>query len=165
VRRLIAAAALGLAAPWILSACDDTTHADIGDEINILVRRDDALVPPATDRLAAYKRLAIPQIETAMHTSAPAGRLHLIAALDRIDDDEAVPILRHVALYDVDPDVRAAAEAVLTRWSPLDPPARAARAAAALTEIGRRRAAGDGPLIYGRAGLPGAPSTVAPPVP
>ena len=58
-----------LAAP----GCDDSYHRDIQDEINILTRRNDALVPPATDRLARYGRVAIPQIETAIHTAARWG--------------------------------------------------------------------------------------------
>ena len=44
------------------AACDDSTHRDIGDEINILIRRNDALVPPAIKRLAKYGRAALPQI-------------------------------------------------------------------------------------------------------
>ena len=148
-----------------LVGCDDVSHTDIGDEINILVRRDDELVPPATERLAKYQRLAIPQIETALHTSAPTGRLHLIAALDRIGDDEAVPVLRHVALFDVGADVRAAAGDVLARWTSGPPAERARRATAAVAAIARRRAAGEGPLIYGGGGLPGVPSTVGAPAP
>jgi HEAT repeats len=121
------------------------------------VRRDDQLVAPATERLAAYQRRAIPQIETAMHTAAPTGRLHLITALDRIDDDEAVPVLRHVATYDVTPDVRQAAEQVLARWSTSSPSPRATRARAAQLDIAHRRAAGEGPLSFGDAGTPGSP--------
>ncbi len=151
--------------PLALLACEDVSHADIADEINILVRRDDDLVPPATERLAAYKLKAIPQIETAIHTAAPSGRLHLVAALERIGDDASTPILRHVALFDTSTDVRASAEAILTRWAAAPPPARASRAAAALAEIARKRAAGEGPLLYGSAGLPGAPSTVGAPEP
>ena len=83
------------------AACEGTNHRDIGDEINILIRRNDQLVAPATERLAKYRRAAIPQIETAMHTSAPSGRLHLIAALDKIGDGEAVPVLRHIADFDI----------------------------------------------------------------
>jgi hypothetical protein len=153
--------ALALAAS-LLGACDDASHTDIGDEINILVRRNDPLVPPATERLAAYKRAAIPQIETSFHTAAPSGRLHLIAALDRIGDGEAVPILRHAAMFDITADVRAAAEGVLTRWA-AGQGARADRARAALAEIARKRAAGEGPLLYGDGGLPGVPSTVGAP--
>ncbi|HVV51229.1 MAG TPA: hypothetical protein VHO06_16285 [Polyangia bacterium] len=156
---LLAAVALAAA---LLGACDDTAHTDIGDEINILVRRNDQLVPPAIERLAAYKRTAIPQIETSLHTAAPPGRLHLIAAMARIGDDEAVPILRHTAMFDVTPEVRAAAEALLTRWAAGQGP-RAARARAALAEIARKRAAGEGPLLYGDGGLPGVPSTVGAP--
>ena len=152
---------LALAAS-LLAACDDTSHSDIGDEINILVRRNDQLVPPATERLAAYKRAAIPQIETAFHTAAPSGRLHLIAALDRIGDGEAVPILRHAAMFDITTEVRGAAEGLLTRWA-AGKGARADRARASLAEIARKRAAGEGPLLYGDGGLPGVPSTVGAP--
>ena len=160
----LAAAALAALAS-VAAGCEDANHRDIGDEINILVRRNDELVPPAIERLAAYRRAAIPQIETSMHTSAPPGRLHLIAALDRIGDDEAVPVLRHVALFDVTPDVRDAAEGVLRRWASAPPPPRAARASAALAEIARKRAAGLGPMVFGDAGVPGVPSTVGAPEP
>ena len=108
-----------------------------------------------------YGRAAIPQIETAIHTSAPPGRLHLIAALDKIGDGDAVPVLRHVAVFDITAEVRVAAERLLSRWasSAGDRP-RAARAQAALAEIGRKRAAGIGPLQFGDGGMPGVPSTV-----
>jgi hypothetical protein len=166
VRRRLVALALALAGPpALLGGCDDVSHQDIGDEINILVRRDDQLVPPATERLAAYKRRAIPQIETALHTAAPTGRLHLIAALERIGDDEGVPVLRHAAIYDMTPEVRQAAEEVLVGWSKGQPGARTNRARGALAEIARRRAAGEGPLLFGDAGVPGAPSTVGAPEP
>jgi hypothetical protein len=163
--RLFTTLGAGLAGLAGLAACEDLSHRDIGDEINILVRRDDQLVPPATERLAVYRRRAIPQIETALHTAAPTGRLHLIAALERIGDDEAAPVLRHVATYDVTPDVRQAAEAVLGRWAAGTPGSLAARAHAAQAEIARRRAAGEGPLLFGDGGLPGAPSTVGAPEP
>jgi hypothetical protein len=144
-------------------ACEDRSHGDIGDEINILTRRNDALVPPATERLAAYGRKAVPQIETALHTAAPFGRMHLITALDKIGDDESVSVLRHVAVYDVTPEVRDAAESLLTRWSSASAKLLADRARAALTEIARKRAAGEGPLLFGDAGTPGLPSTVGAP--
>jgi len=158
----IVAAFLLLAA----GACEEGSHRDIGDEINILVRRDDDLVPPATLRLARYRRAAIPQIETALHTSAPPGRLHLITVLDKIGDSEAVPILRHVALFDITAEVRDAAEKLLSRWAAApDDKARANRARAALADIARRRAAGVGPMLFGDGGMPGVPSTVGAPEP
>ena len=162
-RRVLALA--WLLAAGALGACEDVSHGDIGDEINILVRRNDQLVGPATERLAAYRRAAIPQIETAMHTAAPSGRLHLIAALDRIGDYEAVPVLRHVAIFDVTADVRDTAEAVLRRWAAGGAAARATRAEAVLAEVARKRAAGLGPLVFGTTGMPGVPSTVGAPEP
>lgn len=157
-RALAAALAFGCAAP--LAGCEEGAHRDIQDEINILTRRNDALVPPATDRLARYGRLAIPQIETALHTAAPTGRLHLIEALDRIGDDEAVPVLRHVAVYDVRPDVRSASEDLLQRWASSDG-RRAARARSGLAEMKRKRVAGEAPLIFD-GGTPGVPTVGAP---
>jgi hypothetical protein len=152
-------------ASLLLLACEDVNHPDINDEINILVRRNDALVAPATERLARYRRAAVPQIETAMHTAAPPGRLNLIAALDRIGDDEAVPVLRHVTVFDVTAEVRDAAESVLRRWAADGSGPRATRAAAALAEVARKRAAGLGPTLFGSAGVPGLPSTVGAPEP
>jgi hypothetical protein len=154
---------LGLAVAGAGASCEDHAYGDIGDEINILTRRNDALVPPATERLAAYRRKAVPQIETALHTAAPVGRMHLLAALERIGDEESIPVLRHTAVYDVTPEVRDAAQALLVRWSDGPPPARAERARAALADIAHKRAAGEGPLLFGDAGVPGLPSTVGAP--
>ena len=111
--------------------------------------------------------LAIPQIETALHTAAPTGRIHLVAALDRLGDGDAIPVLRHFAVYDVRPEVRQACADVLGRWA--FPPAegtsairlRAERAQAAVVEIARKRAAGEAPLIFD-GGTPGAPTVGAP---
>jgi len=117
-------------------------------------------------RLARYRRAAIPQIETAMHTSAPNGRLHLIGVLDLIGDGEAVPVLRHIALFDITTEIRDAAERLLSRWAgSADDKRRAARARAALDEVARRRAAGIGPMQFGDGGIPGVPSTIGAPEP
>ena len=148
-----------------LGACEDSSHRGIGDEINLLTRRNDALVPPAIERLAGYRRKAIAQIETALHTAAPYGRLHLLAALEKIDDAEAVPILRHVAVYDVNGEVRETAERILASWAAGAREPGRSRAVAARALIDRKRAAGEGPLLWGDAGAPGAPSTVGAPEP
>jgi hypothetical protein len=161
----LARLAAALACALVVTACEDHSHVEIGDEINLLIRRNDALVPPATERLAGYGRKAVPQIETALHTAAPSGRLHLIAALQAIGDDESTSVLRHVAVYDVTPEVREAAESLLVAWSGSDPKPRAEHARAALADIVRKRAAGEGPLLFGDAGTPGLPSTVGAPEP
>ena len=77
-----------------------------------------------------------------MHTAAPIGRLHLIAALERIGDDEAVPVLRHLAVFDITAEIREAAERLLSRWAASSDKKLAPRARAALGEIARKRAAG-----------------------
>ena len=61
---------------------------------------------------------AIPQIETSLHTSAPTGRLHLVAA-HRLASATArrCRSCATSALYDITPDVRQAAEGVLARWA------------------------------------------------
>jgi hypothetical protein len=149
------------------SACEEGAHQDIQDEINILTRRNDALVAPATERLARYGRLAVPQIETALHTAAPTGRLHLIDAFERIGDGEAVPVLRHFAVYDVRAEVRQACAAVLAKWAAAGAEGsaavrtRAERAVAAQAEIARKRDAGEAPLVFD-GGTPGAPTVGAP---
>jgi HEAT repeat protein len=137
-----------LALPIVLgaaaAACDDQSYRDIGAEIGLLTTRSDALVPPAIERLSHYRRRAIPQIEIALHTASDSGRRNLIGTLARIGDPEAVPILRHFAVYDLSPEIRAACETVLTEWA--RPPApQAVIAQAALTRIAELRAAGEAP--------------------
>jgi hypothetical protein len=151
---------MGLLATTLAAGCDDSFHRDIQDEINILTRRNDALVPPATERLAKYGRVAIPQIETALHTAAPTGRMHLIDAFARIGDEEAIPVLRHFAIYDVKPQLRRACEDLLATWA-AETNHRAERAKGAQAEIARKRAAGEGPLVF-EGGTPGAPTVGAP---
>ena len=100
-----------------------------------------------------------------MHTAALIGRFHLITALERIGDDEAVPVLRHLAIFDITAEIREAAERLLSRWAASSDKKLAPRARAALDEIARKRAAGIGPLQFGDGGIPGVPSTVGAPAP
>jgi hypothetical protein len=158
---------LTIVAAATATACEEGAHREIQDEINILTRRNDALVPPATDRLARFGRLAIPHIETALHTAAPTGRLHLIEALERIGDDEAIPVLRHFAIYDIRSEVRRACADLLAAWADGQPGdqvvtrRRAERAKQAQNEIMRKRVAGEAPLIFD-GGTPGVPTVGAP---
>jgi HEAT repeat protein len=133
VRRLVVALVM-------LGACEDTSYRDIGAEIKLLTTRTDALVPPAIQRLAGYRRRAIPQIEIALHTASAAGKVNLVHALEAVGDREAVAILRHFAVYDPDPEVRVACEEVLGRWG----------AAEALARIKDLRARGEAPVVVGQ---------------
>jgi HEAT repeat protein len=145
VRLRVAALAL------MLAACEDTAYREMGAEINVLTQRSDALVAPATTRLAGFGRRAVPQIETALHTASVRGKLNLIAALARIGEPESAAILTHFGVYDPDPSVRAACEEVLQGWSDRPPLAPAARAA--LARIADKRARGEGPVVVGEPGV------------
>lgn len=112
-RRLATTLLTTLALP---GGCRGVPHAAIADELAIVTRRDDALVAPALRRLAAFGRAAIPQIETALHTAPPRGRLALVGVLEAIGDRDATPILRHLARHDDDDEVRAAGERLLRSW-------------------------------------------------
>ncbi len=67
-----------------------------------------------------------------------------------IGDEEAVPILRQVAVFDITAEVRDAAEAMLTRWAAAGAGVRAERARDALTEIARKRAGWSWPAAVRR---------------
>jgi hypothetical protein len=143
--RTITLGALGACAVLSSAGCEDQSYRSIGAQINIIARRDDGLVPPAQKRLVAFGPRALPQIETALHTAPLRGRLRLVQALDAIGDEEAVPILRHFAVYDADQEIRRSCEAVLRAWA-VQPNTRASKARQALARITERRARGEGPL-------------------
>jgi HEAT repeat protein len=128
-----------------LAACEDGAYREMGAEINVLTQRSDALVGPATRRLAAFGRKAVPQLETALHTASVNGRLNLIAALAQIGEPESAAILLHFAVYDPDASMRAACEEVLRSWSGRLAPA----ARAALARVAEKRARGEGPVVVG----------------
>jgi hypothetical protein len=145
VRRLSALAALSLLALAPLAGCEDTSYRKIGAEISLLARRgQDPGTDGARQRLVAFGRPAIPQIETALHTAKEPGRLQLVAALADIGDAEAIPILRHFAVYDTSAAVREACSAILRGWS-TSSDARAGAARLALTRVAELRDRGEMP--------------------
>src|SRR5262249_23510406 len=77
---------------------------------------------------------AIPTLETALHTATPTGRLNCIMALRRIGHADAIPLLRHFAIYDEEDGVRTEAEHTLRQWAQ-GRDDRASRARAALRAI------------------------------
>ena len=74
-----------------------------------------------------------------MHTAEVPGRKNLVLALRKIGDADAVPLLRHIALFDPAPDVRVEAEWTLKTWA-VAKDARGEKARAALRELDERRA-------------------------
>jgi hypothetical protein len=116
-------------------ACNDADD-DIRANVTLLCNHEGALATAAADHLARYGRRAIPTVEAAMHTASATGKKNLILALRKIGDDEAVPLLSHIARFEPNADVRREAEWTLRQWAG-DPktPARATRAKAAVREI------------------------------
>ena len=137
---------------WLAPACEDQSYRSIGSEIGLLTARNDGLVVPAIERLRGFGRHALPQIEIALHTASETGRRNLINALYAIGDAEAVPILRHFAVYDVTADIRAQCETILDGWAGIGSP-RAEAARAALKRIGELRLQGEGPVAARPAAL------------
>jgi len=98
-------------------ACDDRSYRDIGAAIDVLAKRSDELPGPAIERLQKIGRRAVPQIETAMHTASPRGKVNLVSALAAIGEPESTAILQHFATYDKSPEVRGACEDLLKQWA------------------------------------------------
>jgi hypothetical protein len=123
--------ALLVAAP----ACNDTDD-DIRANVTLLCNHEGALATAAADHLARYGRRAIPTIEAAMHTATATGKKNLILALRKIGDDDAVPLLGHIARFEPNADVRREAEWTLRQWAGDDKtPARATKAKQAVRTI------------------------------
>jgi hypothetical protein len=109
-------------------ACNDADD-DIRANVTLLCNHEGALATAAADHLARYGRRAIPTIEAAMHTATATGKKNLILALRKIGDDEAVPLLGHIARFEPNADVRREAEWTLRQWAgDAKSPARAAHA-------------------------------------
>jgi hypothetical protein len=115
---------------------DDAIRADV----QLLALLDgEAGQSAAAERLVRHGRRALPSVEAALHTAEPPGRKNMILVLRRIGDPDAVPLLRHVALFDAALDVRREAEWTLKSWA-AGQDGRAERARAALRELDERRA-------------------------
>jgi hypothetical protein len=114
MRHLIIVGLIALVAP---TACDDHSYRRIGAAIDVLTERTPALPGPAIERLRKVGKPAVPQIETAMHTASPHGKLNLITALEAIGEPESAAILQHFAVYDASSQVREACEKVLAKWA------------------------------------------------
>jgi len=126
--------------------CSDSAEDDIRAHVTLAVHQEGREAQKAAEYLVRYGKRAIPTIEAALHTAPPDGRKTLIGALRKIGSTEAVPLLRHLALYDPAPDVRREAEWTLRGWAggkPGDPLTDQAREAVrAIEEAKQSEAAG-----------------------
>jgi HEAT repeat protein len=122
-----------LALALLLTACRDNPDALRGD-VQIVAAHEGEVVQAAVRRLARHGSAALPPTEAALHTANEGGRKNLIYALRQVGAVEAIPLLRHIALYDAAEGVRREALWTLEQWA-TGHDERARRAGAAVREI------------------------------
>ncbi len=130
-----------LTAAFLMGGCDDRSYREIGAAIDVLTKKSNDLPGPAVERLRSIGRRAVPQLETAMHTASPRGKVNLVSALAAIGEPESAAILQHFAVYDKSPEVRQACEDVLASWA-AGTDGRAAPAKLAIARIAEKRKLG-----------------------
>ena len=118
---------------WALPACE-LAQPGRGDIDVLLAQENEGALLAATDRLARYGAGARVPMEAALHGADERGRKNLILAMRRLGHPDAVPLLRHLALYDPAPAVRREAVSALQAWA-TGSDGRAAKARAALRSI------------------------------
>jgi HEAT repeat protein len=97
-----------------------TDHREVRSEVKERAFRE----------LARYGRRALPALEASLHVVDPPGRRSVVQALERLEYPETAALLGHLAAFDSDEEVRAAAYRVLVEWAAVPSPRRApARAA------------------------------------
>lgn len=122
-----------------LACSGDAADLQARADVERLAKTEGAGYERALAAVAAHGRRAIPPVETALHDAPPLARLNLLAALRRIGDPEAIPLLLHRAAHDEDERVRTDARVTLRQWAD-GADARAADAArAALTRLPAER--------------------------
>lgn len=100
----------------LLVACEDSREWQVREAVRAVVKgkRDHR---QAMDFVVAQGRYAIPEIEQQIHAAPDAAKKRLIALLARIDDREAVPLLRILAERG-SPAVQRAARAAQAELGP-----------------------------------------------
>ncbi len=131
-----------------ISGCDDRSARDIHADVHVVSTREDGLATAAMERLAARGSAALVHIETGMHTAPDSARLRLVSLMGRIGDANAIPILRHFAVFDVNAEVRTACDDTLARWAKESGP-RGVRSREAIALARQKRAEGHGPIVRG----------------
>jgi hypothetical protein len=128
----------------LLFACSSNTDDDIRGQVTLLLNQEGAPAQAAAKKLVAHGKRAIPTVESALHTASPAGKKNLIGILRQIGDESAIPLLRHIAVYEPAEDVRKEALWTLQGWAKEDNPRghKAREAIRAVDENRQREEAG-----------------------
>lgn len=89
-----------------LGGCDDDNERRCRLAVKSLVAAPNDRASGELDKVVAFGRYALPDIEQEFHSASVTGRRRLLDALGRLRLDEARPFLVFVARWEVDPDVR-----------------------------------------------------------
>ncbi|MFO0573336.1 MAG: HEAT repeat domain-containing protein [Polyangia bacterium] len=113
----------------LAAACNEP-NPDLRSPVQLYTQGHGEVQERAFLQLARHGRRALPPLEAALHVSDAAGRRSVVRALQRLEFPETAALLGHLAAFDSDESVRAAAYRVLREWaavaSPLQAPAAAA---------------------------------------
>jgi hypothetical protein len=109
MRRLpipLAGAGLLWSVLWGIAGCEDPAERNSQRAVRDLVKAKPEQQDRALDRVVALGRQALTDIEQEMHSAKPEGRVRLLHALRRIGQREALPLVRFIARWAEDPEVR-----------------------------------------------------------
>ncbi len=123
---------------FLLACTGSSTDEEIRGQVTLLLNQEGAPAQAAGQRLVGYGKRAIPTIEAAMHTASPSGKKNLIGVLRQIGDESAIPLLRHISIYEPADDVRREALWTLQGWAKQND-ARGAKSRDALRAIDEAR--------------------------
>lgn len=92
-----------------LSGCTDPRERPCRISVKSLGAAPDRKAPGELEKVVAYGRYALPDIEQEFHGASVKGRLRYLDALARIGSEEAVRFLQLVGRWDGDDAVRRGA--------------------------------------------------------
>lgn len=109
-----------------LSSCTPTAcseeEQDINREVEILIGEPGPAVKEAERRLLERGTGSIAILETGLYQADAMGRIRIVKTLAKLDSEEVLPVIRHIAARDDDPLVRETAAAALAKLGASDSP-------------------------------------------
>jgi hypothetical protein len=101
----------------LLAACSDTDERRCHLAVKSLIAAPADKARGELDRVLAFGRYALPDIEQEFHAASSAGRGRLLDALDRLRLAEAQPFLELVTRLETDPALREQAAHLARRFA------------------------------------------------
>jgi len=99
----------------LVTGCDDDRERKCQLAVRSLAAAPEAKAAHEMERVIAFGRYALPDIEQEIHTANVRGRERLLEAISRLRLTEALPLTEYVARWDESAQVRARAGLVSAR--------------------------------------------------